>query len=199
MEFLFLIGTLSFTVSGYLVGVKKQFDLLGIIILALLTAIGGGIIRDMLLNRIPSLFMDATPLWSVFAALAIAWMIRAHRITSLWLNRLFIVADSIGLVAFSIAGARIALDFQLGSFGTIAIAFINAVGGGLIRDMLVNDVPFILHRDFYGTVAILAALGVMALDHFQTANSTGLYAVFLTGLVLRLVAHYQDFQLPRHR
>lgn len=194
---LFLIGTASFTISGYLIGAKKQFDLLGVVILALLTAIGGGMIRDVLVAQLPRVFLDNGPFLTIFLTLGLAWLVRLHRLNVGLLNKIFIVADSIGLVAFSIAGAQVAMSMGVNLFGVCVLAFVTAVGGGLVRDMLVNDVPFILHEDFYGTVSILVAL---AFYFSQSAGFTAagwVWLLFAAGLALRLFAHWRELKLPK--
>ncbi len=196
MEVLFFIGTSSFALSGYLIGVKKNFDLLGIIIIALLTAIGGGIIRDALVNRLPLVFSNAHSLFIIFGTLAIAWMLRLHRRDGIMRNKIFIVSDSIGLVAFSIGGAQVGIDFHLNFFGVMLLAFVTAIGGGIVRDMMVNDVPFILNRDFYGTVSILTGGGLYLLNRFGYTGLPFIYALFAIGLAIRLYAHARDFRLP---
>lgn len=196
-DWLYLIGTISFSISGYLIGARKQFDLLGISILALLTAIGGGLIRDALVGRLPAIFIDAGPVAACFTTLAFAWLIKLHRHSQLFLRRAFIIADSIGLVAFSIAGAQLGLSLELNLFGVAFLGFITAVGGGLVRDMMVNEVPFILHRDFYGTVSIVVATLLFAAHQFGASGGITHWALFLFGLALRLIAHSRDMNLPR--
>lgn len=95
-EWIYNIGTVAFTVAGYLVGVRKRLDLLGIVIVALLTAIGGGIIRDVLLSRTPRVFIDATPIFLIIAALLASLLLKLHTRNTGMLNRLFIVADPSG-------------------------------------------------------------------------------------------------------
>jgi uncharacterized membrane protein YeiH len=197
LEFLYLIGTASFTFSGYLIGARKRFDLLGIIILALLTAIGGGIIRDVLINRIPRVFIDISPFYTIASTLVLAWLIKLQNNNTRVLRKLFIVADSIGLVAFSLAGAQVGLELNLNIFGVCMLGFVTAIGGGLVRDMMVNDVPFILHEDFYGTVAILMALLLFVGHQYQLSGPLAVWALFWFGLVLRLVAHKSELRLPK--
>ncbi|WP_410498276.1 trimeric intracellular cation channel family protein [Chitinibacter sp. S2-10] len=194
---LYLIGTASFTISGYLIGAEKRFDVLGIVILALLTAIGGGMIRDVLVTQIPRVFIDTGPFLTIFITLALAWLIKLHRRQRGLLRKLFIVADSIGLVAFSIAGAQLAMTLDLNLFGVCVLAFVTAVGGGLVRDMMVNDVPFILHEDFYGTVAILVAILLYFLRQLGLDTAAWTWVLFVFGLILRLVAHWRDLSLPK--
>ncbi|WP_148715663.1 trimeric intracellular cation channel family protein [Chitinolyticbacter meiyuanensis] len=191
------IGTAAFAFSGYLIGARKRFDLLGVLILALLTAIGGGVLRDVLVNRIPQIFIDSAPLYTIFASLLAAWVLKLHQQRTGLLQRAFIVADSIGLVAFSIAGAQIGIALELNLFGVCFLGFVTAVGGGLVRDMMVNDVPFILHEDFYGTVALLMAGLVYLLTQYQMFNPLTMWLLFGCGLALRLIAHVSDLKLPR--
>lgn len=197
LDVLYLIGTASFTISGYLIGARKRFDLLGIVILALLTAIGGGMIRDVLINRIPRAFIDISPLYTIFATLILACLIKLQQKNSQLLIRVFIVADSIGLVAFSLAGAQLGIDLQLNVFGICALGFITAIGGGLVRDMMVNDVPFILHQDFYGTVSILLAVLLLLAERSGFVGPYVMWILFGFGLALRLIAHKSALRLPK--
>ncbi|MGQ5523363.1 trimeric intracellular cation channel family protein [Chitinimonas sp. PSY-7] len=196
MDWLFLVGTAAFSVSGYLVGVKKRFDLLGVLIVAILTAIGGGVVRDVLLNRVPIVFQDASPVSTIIATLALAWIFSLHKSWNAHMHRVFVLADSIGLIAFSLAGAQVGIDYGLNLFGVLCVGFITAVGGGVLRDMLVNDVPFILDRDFYGTVAILMAALLYTTQIFGHTGNQVLWGLFTLGLAIRLIAHTRDFRLP---
>jgi len=197
MEWISAIGTVAFTFSGYLVGVKKRLDILGVLIVALITAIGGGIIRDIMVRRMPLVFYDYTNVEIIAVTLFLSWLAGLHRRESRTFNRLFIIADSLGLVAFSITGAQIGLMYDLNAFGVVLLGFITAVGGGVVRDMMVNDVPFILHEDFYGTVAILVAAGLFVLDQFAWVNVLTLQLLFVAGLAVRLLAHWGDMTLPK--
>jgi uncharacterized membrane protein YeiH len=196
MDWLFLVGTAAFSVSGYLIGVKKRFDLLGVLIVAVLTAIGGGVIRDVLLNRIPVIFFDASSIWVIVATLLASWAASLHKVYGPGMHRLFIVCDSIGLIAFSLAGAQLGIHYGLNLFGVLFIGFVSAVGGGIVRDMMVNDVPFILHKDVYGTVSMLVAglLYAASLQHLNGAVTV--WSLFALGLAIRLVAHVRDLRLP---
>lgn len=196
MEILFLIGTSSFAMSGYLIGVKKNFDLLGISIIAIVTAIGGGLMRDTIVNRIPLVFNDSSSILIIFITIFISWLLRLHKRDGIMRNKIFIISDSIGLIAFSIAGAQVGIEFHVNFFGVIFLAFITAIGGGIIRDMMVNEVPYILSKDFYGTVSILIG-GILYLLNLSGCTSLPyIYSLFVFGLVIRLFAHSKEFNLP---
>lgn len=196
-DWLYLVGTVSFSVSGYLIGARKHYDLLGIVILALLTAIGGGLIRDALVSRMPAVFTDAGPVAACLVTLIAAWILRLERHSQLVLQRTFIIADSIGLVAFAIAGAQLGIALDINLFGVCFLGFVTATGGGLVRDMMVNEVPFILHRDFYGTVAILTAALIYGAHVMGANDAITRWGIFCFGLAIRLIAHSHDLCLPR--
>ncbi|UTH74516.1 trimeric intracellular cation channel family protein [Chromobacterium sp. IIBBL 290-4] len=197
MEWFSAIGTAAFAISGYLVGIRKHLDLLGICIVALVTAIGGGIIRDVLVGRVPLVFHSYANLLIIAATLLAAWALGLHKRKSRTLERLFVLADSLGLVAFSLAGAQVGLVFDLNVFGVVSLGFITAVGGGVVRDMMVNELPYILHRDFYGTVAILVAAGLWLCDSLEWVGLWSLQLLFWLGLALRLLAHRNEMTLPK--
>ena len=195
-DFIQIIGTAAFSVSGSLVGYSKRLDVLGVVITALLTAVGGGMMRDALVGRIPQVFLRTDALTVVFATLVIAWLLRVQRYRRTYLTTAFLIADAVGLAAFSITGAQIGIALQLNLFGVIMLAFITAVGGGIARDILVNDVPVILSADLYGSVAILIGGLMYVFGHLGWINAVTLHLLFVAGLALRLAAYRFHWQLP---
>lgn len=191
-----LMGTAAFTVSGYLVGYRKGLDLLGVIIVALLSAIGGGIIRDMLIGRLPAVFTSNTSLIIIAITLCLAMVFQLAKREQRILSWSFYIADAIGLVAFSITGAQIGLLYELNLFGVVSLAFVTAVGGGMVRDTLVNEVPEILTEGIYGTVAVLVGLSMFMLDTVAHLNAWSLYMIASAGLILRLWAIVAKMNLP---
>jgi uncharacterized membrane protein YeiH len=192
-----IIGTAAFAFSGYLVGYRKRLDMLGVIIVALLPAIGGGLVRDVVIGRTPQVFTEYINLIVVAITLLVSWLLHLERRDKKILHNLFIITDSIGLVAFSLTGAQVGLLFDLNLFGVASLAFVTAVGGGIMRDILVNDMPVVLQKDFYGTVAILLAVAVFILGQLDWLNNFTLNVLFITGLSSRLLAHYLSINLPK--
>src|SRR5262249_24474354 len=150
-----LAGSLAFAISGFLVGARRQLDVMGIFILAFMTANGGGVLRDVLIGRQPAILGSAEPFWLSGAVTLGCWALGLKRFSGLERNWLFIVTDGIGLVAFGIAGALAGVSTGAGFFGVLTLALLTAVGGGMIRDLLVNEVPEVLRGGFYGSVALL--------------------------------------------
>jgi uncharacterized membrane protein YeiH len=191
-----LIGIATFAYAGLLVGIERKLDLLGLIILAMLTALGGGMIRDLLVDRIPYALTHYAPVVTVLLTVALVLALRAYNFRHVENSRLFIISDAAGLSAFSIAGAIVGLDAGVNGFGVVLIGFVTAVGGGIIRDVLINRVPLLLRRDFYGTVAILVASGVWALDALGWRGELGLTLLFAAGVAVRLAAYFKGWKLP---
>jgi uncharacterized membrane protein YeiH len=191
-----IIGTAAFTVSGYLVGFRKRLDILGVVIVALLTAVGGGMMRDALIGHIPMIFKSNTALWTIFITLLLSWIFhlqyQRHRILAVW----FVAADALGLAAFSLTGAQVGLSLELNWFGVITLAFFTAVGGGILRDILVNEVPIILRSDIYGTIAIILGLLLCLLNHWNVVTPLSINLLFAGGVISRLLAYHYSITLP---
>ncbi len=196
-DLIHIIGTAAFAISGYLVGVRKRLDLLGVLILALLTAVGGGIMRDAIVGRIPLVFTQNTAWIVIGITLLLAWLLKLQHSQKRELAAVFLLADSIGLVAFTITGAQVGLSLDLNLFGVVMLGFITAVGGGIVRDMLVNDIPMILRKDFYGTVSVIIGLVMYILDSWDWINPLTLNLLLFGGYALRLWAHRVAWRLPK--
>lgn len=192
-----IIGTIAFALSGYLVGARKRLDMLGVWICAFLTAIGGGMIRDVLVGRTPMVFVEYTALAVTVATVCAAYAFKLQNNRRRVLAEAFAWADSLGLVAFTITGAQVGLLYNLNLFGVVMMGFITAVGGGVVRDMLVNDIPMIMRQDFYGTVAVIVAFAVYLLDRWQMVNPFTLNILLIGGYVLRMWAYKKRLTLPR--
>jgi uncharacterized membrane protein YeiH len=194
-----IIGIASFAISGLLIAYHKKLDILGILILSALTALGGGIIRDLLADRTPFAFINYYPSITVISAIIIAILLKLHLQEEHQISNkfLFIIFDSIGLCAFSITGAFVGLESGFNLFGVIILGFVTALGGGIIRDILLNQIPFILKKEFYGTIAILISLCMFILYHSELLNSLTTLIVFGVFLTMRIVAYKQKWQLPR--
>lgn len=195
-EIIHIIGTVAFALSGYLVGVRKRLDMLGVLILALLTAVGGGIMRDAIIGRIPLVFTQNTAWVVIGITLLLAWLFKLQKSRKRELAAVFVWADSLGLVAFTITGAQLGLSLDLNIFGVVMLGFITAVGGGIVRDMLVNDIPMILRKDFYGTVAVIISLAMYFLNMLGWINPLVLNVLLVAGYALRLWAHRVAWTLP---
>lgn len=175
-----IIGTSAFAVSALFVYKKYQLDLLGLFIIAVLTALGGGVIRSTLLQETPLILIDNTPIMIVLVSLVAGYLLKIKR--SFEEKNVFLFFDTIGLISFSITGSLIAMEHNLGYFGVIFMALISAVGGGVMRDMLLNRIPFVLTGGFYGTISLIIGTIIFL---FEDVN---MIAVFFIGLIIRFIS-----------
>ena len=190
------IGIIAFSMSGFFVAVRNRLDLLGILIATFLTALGGGILRDIAVDKTPFTFLHNYPALIVISVLALLILFKFHKRNSIENKPLFMLSDSIGLVSFSISGALIAIEQDFNLTGVVTMAFITAVGGGIARDVIINEVPFVLKTGFYGTISLLIGLTLYVLDSSNLISFISISFLFLTALTLRIIAHYKEWSIP---
>ncbi len=190
------IGIIAFSISGFFVAVRNKLDLLGILISTFLTALGGGIIRDISVDKIPFTFTHDYPAAIVFSIMLVMILFRFHKRNSIENKSFFIVSDSIGLVSFSIGGALIAIEANLNLTGILVISFVTAVGGGIVRDIIINEVPFIFKTGFYGTVSLLMGLGIYLLNIYELSSPIFVLILFISGVIIRVTAYYKKWSIP---
>jgi len=191
-----IIGIISFALSGFLIAIHYKLDILGVFISAFLTAFGGGMTRDVLANKIPYVFTTNLPLILVIVTVLVALLLKLHKITNIEGKWAFIISDAIGLASFSITGSIIAIESGFNFLSILILAFITAVGGGTIRDILINRMPFILISEFYATVSLIIATMIYILEIFELRNFATLLIVFIFGVLLRVLAYYKKWNLP---
>lgn len=192
-----IVGSIAFALSGFMAGTRKRLDVMGVFILAFLTANGGGVLRDLLVGRTPAIMSGMLPFWLAAGTVLVAAAARLQDKASVERNRIFTTSDAVGLVAFGITGALVGIEHGLHFFGVVTLSFLTATGGGIVRDMLVNEVPLVLHGDFYGSVAILLGVAIYLLHRAGLMNPVSLSLVFLAGLILRLIAYRRGWRLPK--
>ena len=196
LEIADIIGIICFALSGFLISVHYKLDILGVFIASFLTALGGGMIRDVLADKTPYVFSSNVPVILVVATVVIALLFKLHKIDDLEGKTTFIISDAIGLVSFSITGSIVAIQNEFNFLGVLILAFLTAVGGGTIRDILINRVPSILVSEFYATVALIIASAMFVLEIFELRNIFSIMIVFICGVILRLLAYYKKWHLP---
>lgn len=190
------IGIVAFAMSGFFVAVRARLDFLGVLISVFLTAFGGGILRDIIVDTTPYTFSHNMPGIMVFTIMILLILFRFHKRESIENRPFFILSDSIGLVSFSITGALVAIENDLNLTGILALSFITAVGGGITRDIIINEVPFVFKTGFYGTVALLVGALMYLLDVFSAMSFYPIVAVFILGVTIRVVAYYKKWSIP---
>ena len=192
-----IIGIIAFSISGFLIAIKNNLDILGILIASSLTALGGGIIRDALLGSAPFAFTSLYPASTLIVTVLFIYMFKIYKKDSIERKWIFVISDTIGLVAFSITGALLAINAEYNFFGIVILSFITAVGGGVTRDIMINQVPSVLISDFYGSIAVIVALLLALLQIFGSINEFTITATALFSILVRLVAYKRGWNLPK--
>ncbi|WP_433633088.1 trimeric intracellular cation channel family protein [Halomicrococcus sp. NG-SE-24] len=148
------IGLIAFALVGATKAIREEFDMFGVTVVGLATAFAGGMTRDLLVNRIPLAL--SSPIEIALGLLGVGLAIGVSAaLESADTHPLTLVADAIGLAAFTTTGAIVATQVDIPAFGVVAIATINAAGGGAVADILLDRSPFILLDDFYASCAVL--------------------------------------------
>jgi len=190
------IGIVAFAMSGFFIATRNKLDFLGVLISVFLTALGGGVMRDVIVDKTPYTFSHNIPALIIVVVMILLVVFKFHKKESIENKPLFILSDSIGLVSFSITGAIIALEANLNITGVLALSFITAVGGGIIRDVIINEIPFVLKTGFYGTIALMIGLILYILNAYGMMDIYTLSVVFVLGVILRLIAYYNKWAIP---
>ncbi|MBI4857334.1 MAG: trimeric intracellular cation channel family protein [Acetobacterium woodii] len=189
-----IIGTIAFAISGAVTGIEKKLDLFGIIFLAVLTAVGGGIFRDIIIgNTPPTAFVNpSAAIISIITALVVFFLYKKiHK-----LEKIIVISDALGLGVFTAIGCRMAMMHGASNvFFVVAMGLSTGVGGGMIRDVFVGNVPFVLKKEIYAMASIAGALFFYASYHYMP-QMVALY--FCCGIVfcIRIVAVIHKINLP---
>jgi uncharacterized membrane protein YeiH len=190
-----LIGVAVFAVSGALAAGRKRLDLFGVLVLALVTAVGGGTIRDVLLDRHPIVWL-ADPIYLMVVATAALLTVVYVR----WRpppEAALLVADALGLALFSVAGAQIAQQSGLPAASGVALGTVTGAAGGAVRDVLTAEIPLVLRRgDLYASAAIVGTTGYFVLEALGVPHSTASLIGMAIVAAVRFAAIRWRLQLP---
>ena len=189
-----LLGTAAFAVSGTLFAIHKKMDTFGVFIIAFVTAVGGGTIRDMLIGSYPVAWMaDLNYIYAIMVAMTLAIVFRkkiGHLSKSLFLF------DAIGLGIFTILGIETGLHQGLHPLICISLGMITATFGGVIRDTFSNEIPLIFHKEIYATACIIGASTYLLLNGFQINQDLNHILTTLMVITVRLLAVKFKWKLP---
>lgn len=189
-----MIGTAAFAASGAWAGIRRDMDLFGVTVLGMVTAIGGGTLRDILLGDIPPFCLqNETYLW--LSATVSLLVFFGHRHLNRFKNPL-LYCDAIGLGTFVVIGTGKALTFGLGPVGSILMGVMTGTAGGLIRDILSNRVPLILRREIYASACLAGGILMVLLLKTPLPREMTLLLTAATVISLRIIAIRRNWSLP---
>ncbi|WP_240048306.1 trimeric intracellular cation channel family protein [Crenalkalicoccus roseus] len=186
-----------FAASGALVASRKQMDAVGFVLMAVLTGFGGGTVRDLLLGRTPVFWLGAPELLAVCAGVAVLVFFTAHLLESRF--RALLWADAVGLALYAVVGAEIALLAGANPWAAVLLGVATATFGGILRDVVCNEVPLILRREIYVTAAAAGAATLVVLQGQGVPRDTAVVAGLLVGFLIRAAALLRGWSLPSYR
>jgi uncharacterized membrane protein YeiH len=190
-----LLGTVAFAASGALAGVRRSMDLLGVIVLGIVTATGGGVVRDLLLNDTPP-FCFKNELY-LYLALAASIVVFLTPRSFERMRRAMLLLDALGLGTFLVIGTSKALTYHLGFMGAVIMGVMTATCGGLIRDILSNEIPLILQREIYASACVAGGALFYLLNQAEVPSALNLTISALAVIAIRCTALLKGWQLPR--
>ena len=187
-----VIGTIAFAISGAIVAMEEEYDLFGVYILGIVTAFGGGAIRNLLIGLPVSTLWSQEMMFQIALVAITLFFLMPHHLIKHW-NRWGNFTDAIGLSAFAIQGAMHAVHQQLPLSAVIVAAVLTGAGGGIVRDLLAGRKPIVLRHEIYGVWAgiagLLIGMNLLSGDIF-------LYTLFVIITILRVLSYTHGWRLP---
>lgn len=190
-----LVGVFAFALSGGLVAVRKRLDIVGIIVLSLVAGLGGGVLRDLLIGAVPPVGVSD---WRIMTAAACAGVLTFFLHPGVArISRVVRVLDALGLAVFAVSGALKAVGLDVAPVTCVVVGVVTAVGGGLLRDVIVGQVPEVLRRELYAVPALVGAFVVVVADHLHHLTSLVVWGAVVLVFAIRMTAVLLDLNAPQ--
>jgi len=189
-----ILGTVAFAISGVLVAMEKKLDLFGVLIIAFVTAIGGGTLRDLMIGNTPVGWMqDLTYVITIFISVVFA-IIFVNKLK--YLRKSLFLFDTIGIGLYTMVGVEKGLEAELLPIMCVFLGTMTACFGGVTRDILCNEIPVIFRKEIYATACILGGASYFLFTQFPIKDDYAYVAAIFVVIVLRLIAVRFDVRLP---
>ncbi|SFM20439.1 trimeric intracellular cation channel family protein [Marinobacter zhejiangensis] len=194
LTYVYVIAITTEAMSGALAAGRRNMDLFGVALIAFLTALGGGTVRDILLGNYPVSWTQHPSYIYLTISAGLITMLIARFMKHL--HQLFLVLDAMGLVAFTIIGCNVALQLGYPTVVVVMAGITTGIFGGILRDIMCNRTPQVLRHELYASVSLIVALLYLGLDERGVNHDINMLASFSVGLLLRLVAIRWQCSLP---
>ena len=190
-----IIGTFAFAISGALVAIKKEFDLFGVIIIAFVTAVGGGMLRDILINAHPiNWIADINYLWTILVAVVCTFLFKSKIAP---LRKTMFLFDTIGISVFTLLGLQKGLSYHLHPFLALVMGMVSAVFGGVIRDVLTKKVPLIFKKEIYASACLSGGVVYLFLEKINLNDDVQFVLSAIVIIAIRTLAVIKKYELPK--
>jgi uncharacterized membrane protein YeiH len=193
-EIVNILGTLSFAISGTSAAMRKELDIFGIIIIAFVTAIGGGTLRDILIGKLPVAWLQDYVAMTVIMSGTITTIVFGTWVKKL--NYTLFIFDALGLGFCTIIGIQKGMELQFSSGICIALGAMTGCFGGVIRDTLLNEIPLIFRKEIYASACIFGGVAYYGLLHFHVENNLAQVICIVFIVLLRIFVVKYELSLP---
>jgi len=190
-----ILGTFAFAISGALVASDKKFDLFGVLIIAFVTAVGGGMLRDILINAHPINWIgDLNYLWTIFLAVFLTFLFKSK---IAYLSKTLFLFDTIGISVFTLLGLQKGLTINLQPMIALIMGMVSAVFGGVLRDVLTNKVPLIFEKEIYASACLAGGISYLVLTFLETPKDINFIVSASVIIIIRLISVKYSLELPK--
>ncbi len=197
LSFLDAVAMSAAGASGALMAARKRMDIVGFVVIAAVTGLGGGTLRDLMLGRLPLVWLERPDIFIAIALVAVLVFVLSPRVpvredTLLW-------ADAVGMAAYAVVGAEIALALGTPAWAAILMGVVTATFGGILRDVICNEVPLILSKEIYALAALAGAALFVLLREVGVWRDTAIIAGMLMAFAVRAAAILRGWHFPPYR
>jgi uncharacterized membrane protein YeiH len=198
MDIIYLIdilGTFAFAISGALVALDKKFDIFGVVIIAFITAVGGGMLRDILINAHPINWIgDLNYLYTIFSAVIFTFLFKSK---IAYLSKTLFLFDTIGISVFTLLGLQKGLSYNLHPLVALIMGMISAVFGGVLRDVLTAKVPLIFEKEIYASACLAGGIIYLILNYFRVEENINFIISAAVVVIIRATVVRFHIELPK--
>ena len=190
-----ITGTFAFAISGALFASDKKFDLFGVIIIAFVTAVGGGMLRDILMDAHPINWIgDLNYVWTILIAVIFTRLFKSKIAP---LSKTMFLFDTIGIGVFTLIGVQKGFSYGLHPFAAIIMGMISSVFGGVLRDVLTNQIPLIFQKEIYASACLIGGLVFWISNYFEFSQSIQFFVTLISVILVRSIAVKFHLELPK--
>ncbi|SEB38397.1 Uncharacterized membrane protein YeiH [Tenacibaculum sp. MAR_2009_124] len=190
-----ILGTFAFAISGALVALKKEFDVFGVVIIAFVTAVGGGMLRDVLINAHPINWIgDINYIWTILSAVLFTFLFKSKIAP---LRKTMFLFDTIGISVFTLLGLEKGLAYELHPFLALVMGMVSAVFGGVIRDVLTKKVPLIFKKEIYASACLSGGIMYLLLENININDNVQFVISAIVIVIIRTVSVIKKYELPK--